>query len=170
MRPELGFLIIAVLLLAWSLSRWTIRSRQARTRALRVTRDAMRAPDGAHDTGQAALREAEDRIPTIDERGNRYLLIRTRTMETVRGPVGPVEVERRCRLTLPGHGHVFAVSDTEFEVFHSRARLRIDAAAPQGRPGRSRGPVAANSSSSVGRAYTTGGQPTDGRPGSPACP
>jgi hypothetical protein len=134
MHPTLGFGVIAVLLLALSLVFLaTRRRREARRQAMSKTRDAVRAAN-AEDTmmGPATLREAEDRIPTIDDHGNRHLVIRTRTLETVLGPIGPVEVERKRRLTLPGQGHVFAVSDTEFEIFHSRTRLRIDVAAPVG--------------------------------------
>ena len=134
MQPALGYGLIACLLLALTLRRLVIwRRQQARRQAIK-TRKAVRAVDPEHTmTGPATLREAEDRIPTIDDHGNRHLVIRTRTLETVLGPIGPVEVERQRRLTLPGHGHVFAVSDTEFEILHSRTRLRIDVAARAGR-------------------------------------
>ena len=79
--------------------------------------------------GPKTVREAEDSIPTIDDHGNRHFVIRTRMLGMVPGPGGHV-VERQRRSTLPGHGHVFPVSETEFEVFHSRTRLPIDGAAP----------------------------------------
>ena len=131
MHPATGFGVIAVVLVALSLVHLvTRRRRQAR---MRKTRDGLRPADAAQSMrGPATLREAEDRIPTIDDHGNRHLVIRTRTLETISGPIGPVEVERKRRLTLPGQGHVFAVSDTEFQVFHSRTRLRIDVAASAG--------------------------------------
>jgi len=134
MQPALGFALIAGLMLALGFRRLVIwRRQQARRQAIKIRR-AVRAAAPEHTMmGPATLREAEDRIPTIDGDGNRHVVIRTRTLETVLGPIGPVEVERKRRLTLPGHGHVFAVSDTEFEIFHSRTRLRIDVAAPAGR-------------------------------------
>ena len=129
MQPALGVAVVAVLLLALSVRRVVIwRRKQTRCQAFRKTRNVFRALGGEYTmTGPATHREAEDRIPTVDDHGNRYLVIRTRTLEAVLGPVGPVEVERKHRLTLPGHGHVFAVSDTEFEIFRSRTRLRVDA-------------------------------------------
>jgi hypothetical protein len=131
MPPALGFRVIAGLLLALSLVCWLIwRRRQARRQSIRKRRNAVGPVDSAYTIiGPTTLREAEDRIPTIDDHGNRHLVIRTRTLETVLGPIGPVEVERQRRLTLPGHGHVVAVSDTEFEIFHGHIRLRIDCAA-----------------------------------------
>jgi hypothetical protein len=134
MQPALGFGVIAVLLLALSLRRLVIWRRQQARRQAIETRKAVRAVAVQHTMmGPATVREAEDRIATIDDHGNRFLVIRTRTLETMLGPIGPVEVERKRRLTLPGHGHVFAVSDTEFEIFHSRTRLRVDVGPPAGR-------------------------------------
>jgi len=132
MHPALGLGFIAALLLAFSLVCWAIWRRQhARRHAIRSTRSAVSAVDAAYTiVGPTTLREAEERIPMVDDRGNRHFVIRTRTLETVLGPIGPVEVVRQRRLTLPGHGHVSALSDTEFEIFHSHTRLRIDGAAP----------------------------------------
>ena len=128
MQPALAFGVLAGLLLALSFASWAIRRRQrARRQAKREARNAVRALGSAYTMlGPTTVREAEDRIPTTDLHGNRYTVIRTRTLETVLGPIGPIEVERQRRLTVPGHGHVFAVSDTEFEIFHSRTRLRVD--------------------------------------------
>jgi hypothetical protein len=90
----------------------------------------MRALDEAYTiTGPTTIREVEEQIPTLDEHGNRWTLIRTRTLEAVQGPIGPAEIERNCRHTLPGYGHVYPVSDTEYEVFQGRIRLRVDPAA-----------------------------------------
>jgi hypothetical protein len=141
MHPALGFGVIAVLLLTLSLVRLAIRRRERGRQAVRKTRSVVGAVDTQYAMmGPTTLREAEDRIPTIDEHGNRLVVIRTRTLETVLGPIGPLEIERKRRLTLPGHGHVFAVSDTEFEIFHSRTRLRIDAASLTDRRGRTASP------------------------------
>lgn len=76
-------------------------------------------------------REVEDHLPTIDEHGNRLTLIRIRTLETIERSVGPTEVERHRRHTLPGYGHVRPLSDTEFEVFRGRLKLRLDLEAMQ---------------------------------------
>ena len=137
MSLSLAIGTLASLVLALSLGRWAIwRRQQARRHAIRKRRSVAHVADSAYSImGPTTLRDAEDQIPTIDDHGNRHLVIRTRTMETVLGPIGPVEVERQCRLTLPGHGHVIAVSDTEFEIFHNRTRLRLDAAAPLAAPG-----------------------------------
>ena len=89
----------------------------------------MRALDEAYTImGPTTIREVEEQIPTLDEHGNRWTLIRTRTLEAVPGPIGPAEIERNCRHTVPGHGHVYPVSDTEYEVFQGRMRLRVDPA------------------------------------------
>ena len=71
------------------------------------------------------IREIEDHLPAIDEHGNRKTLIRIRTFEAVFRSVGPVEVERHRRYTLPGYGHVSPLSDTEFEVFNGRFKLTL---------------------------------------------
>jgi hypothetical protein len=87
----------------------------------------MRAIDEAYTImGPTTIREAQDQIPTIDECGNPRIVICTRTLETVLGSVGATEVERGRRHTLPGYGHVRRVSDTEFEVFHGGAKLKLD--------------------------------------------
>ena len=133
MEPAFGFGVIALLVLALILVHWSIRRQRverARRRAIRKAANSSlsaRALDDAYAVlGPTTRREVQDTIPTIDEHGNRHFLIRTRELETVLGPVGPLEVERQQRLTLPGHGHVHALSDTEFEVFHNHMRLRVD--------------------------------------------
>ena len=136
MAPELGMAVIAVVLFALIVIRLAHRgsSRQPHppavskptTSALSVHQQ-MRAVDEASATmGPAAIREVEDHIPTVDDGGNRRTLIRMRTLETVLGPAGPTEVERDRRYTLPGHGHVSRLSDTEFEIFHDHVKLRLD--------------------------------------------
>jgi len=69
------------------------------------------------------MREVCDNIPTIDQQGIPRTVIRTRTLETVLGPVGPVEVERNSRYTLPGYGHVARTSETEFVTFREQMKL-----------------------------------------------
>jgi hypothetical protein len=148
MDPALGFGIIAVLVFVQILVRWTVRRqrRQRRRRALRKStsplsaRTEARALDQAYIImGPTTIREVEDEVPTIDEHGNRHVVIRTRALETVLGPIGPVEIERDRRLTLPGHGHVIPLSDTEFEVFRDHLKLRLDVEALQNQgDGRSR--------------------------------
>lgn len=64
--------------------------------------------------------------PHVDEHGHRQFVIRTRTLETVLGPVGPTERERERRHTLPGQRHVIPLSDTEFAVFHGHVKLHLD--------------------------------------------
>ena len=76
--------------------------------------------------GPTTIREVEDQVPTVDERGYRHVVIRTRKLETILGSVGPTEIERERRHTLPGQGHVIPLSDTEFEVFHNHAKLHLD--------------------------------------------
>jgi len=70
-------------------------------------------------------RELEERLTVTDAHGNRMTLIRIRTIKTLWRSVGSVEVETARRYTLPGYGHVRRVSDTEFEVFAGRIRLRL---------------------------------------------
>ena len=136
MNPILGFGVVTVLVLA-VLVRGMMRrqrSQQARRRALQKAstsplsaRTHARALDQAYTVlGPTTIREIEDEILTIDDHGNRHVVIRTRTLETVLGPIGPTEVERSRRLTLPGHGHVIELSDTEFEVFRDRTKLKLD--------------------------------------------
>ena len=137
MNPILGFGVVTVLVLVLVLVRWMMRrqrSQQARRRAIRKAstsplsaRTHARALDQAYTVlGPTTIREIEDKIPTIDDHGNRHIVIRIRTMETVLGPIGPTEVERSRRLTLPGHGHVIELSDTEFELFRDRTKLKLD--------------------------------------------
>jgi hypothetical protein len=73
----------------------------------------------------ATISEIEEHLLTIDEQGNRRTLICIRTFEAVYRSVGPLEVERHRRYTLPGYGHVTPLSATEFEVFHGRFKLRL---------------------------------------------
>ena len=133
---KLFAVIVVVLVVAFALLRAMIRRQRRRGAPGRAIRKASRSPltrtqarafDQAYTVlGPTSVREIEDEIPTIDERGNRRVVIRTRTMETVLGPVGPTEVEKGRRLTLPGHGHVVSLSDTEFEVFRDHLKLRLD--------------------------------------------
>ena len=69
--------------------------------------------------------DIEERLPIVDANGRRMTLIRTRTFRVVLRSVGPVEVEKSRRHTLPGYGHVRQVSDTEFEVFRGGFRLKL---------------------------------------------
>jgi len=142
MDSVLGLGVIAVLVCALVLVRWTVRRRRRQSRhplALRKAstsalsaRTEVRALDQAYTVmGPTTIREVEDQVPAIDERGNRHILIRTRTLETVLGPIGPVEIERDRRFTLPGHGHVIPQSDIEFEVFRDRMKLQVDVDALQ---------------------------------------
>jgi hypothetical protein len=117
MNPILGFGVVTVLVLALVLVRWMMRRQRIKRARRRAIRKAL---------GPTTITEIEDKIPTIDDHGNRYVVIRTRTMETVLGPIGPTEVERSRRLTLPGHGHVIELSDTEFETFRDRTKLKLD--------------------------------------------
>jgi len=137
MPLELGIPIIAGLIFALVLIRRALRRVGARKRRLAVVRKGstsplsarteMRALDEAYSTlGPTTIREVEEQIPTIDESGNRWTLIRTRSLETVLGPIGPTEIERERRHTVPGYGHAYPVSATEYEVFQGRMRLRVD--------------------------------------------
>src|SRR5262245_55392146 len=72
------------------------------------------------------VREVEERIPAIDEAGNRWTLIRIRTLVGVPGPTGFVEMERDRRHTLPGFGHVYPISRNEYVVFNGHMKLRVD--------------------------------------------
>ena len=129
--------IVTVFVLASVLVGWVMRrkrSKRLRRRAIPKAstsslsaRTQARALDQAYTVmGPTTVREIEDKISTIDDHGNRFIVIRTRTMETVLGPIGPTEVVRDCRLTLPGKGHVIPLSDTEFEVFRDHTKLKLD--------------------------------------------
>jgi len=129
--------LVLVLVLASVFGRWMMRgkrSKRVRRRAIPKAstsalsaRTQARALDQAYTVmGPTTIREIEDKISTIDDDGNRRIVIRTRTMETVLGPIGPTEVVRNCRLTLPGSGLVTPLSDTEFEVFRDRTKLTLD--------------------------------------------
>ena len=99
-----------MLLLPFRLARRWLRSRPSR--------EAISLP--------VAVREIEERIPTIDEHGNRRTVIRTRTMATFQGPTGVVEIEQARRHTLPGFGHVYPTADNEYVVFRDHTKLRAD--------------------------------------------
>ena len=93
----------------------------------RSARTQLQATNEAYTImGPTTIREVEDQVPTVDERGHRHVVIRTRKLETILGSVGPTEIERERRHTLPGQGHVIPLSDTEFEVFHNHAKLHLD--------------------------------------------
>ena len=76
--------------------------------------------------GPTTVRVVEEQISTIDEFGNRRTVIRIRTFAMIEGPMGPVEIERDCRHTLPGFGHVYPIAENEYMVFRDRIRLRVD--------------------------------------------
>jgi hypothetical protein len=57
--------------------------------------------------GPTTIREVEDQVPTVDERGYRHVVIRTRKLETILGSVGPTEAERERRHTLQAKGTSF---------------------------------------------------------------
>jgi hypothetical protein len=149
MNPEIGLPVVAILLVVLLITRRAFRNarrddrrlrralRNAPASAMMSSRTQIRALDQAYTMmGPTTIREVEERLPTIDEHGNRMTLIRTRTLETVLGAIGPAEIERNRRHTLPGYGHVWPLSDTEFEVFHGGAKLRLDLDALQPtRPG-----------------------------------
>jgi hypothetical protein len=136
MALEPGLTVIGILILALVVVRWITRrqtpkkrSQMAAQRPLteRSARTQLRAMNEAHTImGPTTFREVEDHIATVDERGNRQMVIRTLTLERVLGSVGPTEIERERRHTLPGHGHVIRLSDTEFEVFHDHTKLHLD--------------------------------------------
>jgi hypothetical protein len=129
--------IVTVFVIAAVLVRWIMRrkrNKQVRRRGIPKAstsslsaRTQARALDEAYTVmGPTTIREIEDKIATIDDDGNRRIIIRTRTMETVLGPIGPTDVVRSCRLTLPGNGPVIPLSSTEFEVFRDRTKLKLD--------------------------------------------
>ena len=136
MTLKIGLALIVLLVTALILGQGALRkyvmrhrrSRRAHERSQSLSaRTDMRSLEDAYCVlGPSSLREVCDNIPTIDEHGLRRTVIRTRTLETVLGPVGPVEVERDARYTLPGYGHVARTSETEFETFQDHMRLRLD--------------------------------------------
>jgi len=98
-----GLGIFTIIVLASLLVRWIMRrqgSQHARRRRIPKAltsplsaRTQARALDQAYTVmGPTTIREIQDEIPTIDGNGNRRVLIRTRTIETVLGPIGPAEV------------------------------------------------------------------------------
>jgi hypothetical protein len=125
-------LVTALILGQGAIRKYVLRHRRARRAHKRSqshlsTRADIRSSEDAYCVlGPSSIREVCDNIPTIDEHGRRRTVIRTRTLETVLGPVGPVEVERDARYTLPGYGHVARTSETEFETFQDHVRLRLD--------------------------------------------
>ena len=140
MNPSIELLLVAALLSLRSIPRRALRSAKRQKRfnessaeasalSPMSTQNQMRALKEM--TGPTTTREVEERLATIDEHGHRMTIIRTRTLETVLGPAGHVEIEHRRRHTLPGHGHVSQLSDTEFIVFHDGLKLRLDATAMQ---------------------------------------
>jgi len=99
---------------------------------LSSTRRALRAAKRREQVNESMpTREVEERLATIDEYGHRMTVIRTRTLETVLEHAGRIEIERSRRHTLPGHGHVSRLSDTEFVVFHDGLKLRLNATETQ---------------------------------------
>lgn len=152
MDLDITFLLIAILLIALLVIWCLLRNEARQKRQLIVADRKGSAPVPLSSTptqrralnqtytimGPTTLREVEEQIPIIDEHGSRRTLIRIRTLETVVGPMGPAEIERDRRHTLPGYGHVYPVSDKEYEMFHGRIKLRVDpeaSLAPQRRMG-----------------------------------
>ena len=131
--PLIVLLVTALILGQGAIRKYVLRHRRSR-RAQKLSQSQLSArtdmrplQDAYCVLGPSSMREVCDNIPTIDEHGLRRTVIRTRTLETVLGPVGPVEVERDARFTLPGYGHVVRTSETEFETFQDHMRLRVDA-------------------------------------------
>jgi len=83
-------------------------------------------PAPAESVLRIAVREVEERIPTIDELGNPRTVIRTSTLASFRGPTGVVEIEQARRHTLPGFGHVYPIAHNEYVVFRDHKKLRAD--------------------------------------------
>ena len=83
-------------------------------------------PAPAESVRRIAVREVEERIPTIDELGNPRTVIRTSTLASFRGPTGVVEIEQARRHTLPGFGHVYPIAHNEYVVFRDHMKLRAD--------------------------------------------
>lgn len=71
-------------------------------------------------------RQTEQCIPMLDNTGNRVIVIRTTQYESVFRSIGPAEIEKQRRYTLPGKGHVTRLTDAEFEVFDGRIKLRLE--------------------------------------------
>ena len=137
MTLKIGLALVVLLVTALILGQGAIRKyvlrhrrpRRAHKRSqshLSARTDTRSLEDAYCVLGPSSMREVCDDIPTIDEHGLHRTVIRTRTLETVLGPVGPVEVERDARYTLPGYGHVARTSETEFETFQDHLRLRVD--------------------------------------------
>jgi hypothetical protein len=133
MSINIGLALIALLVTVLVLLQGVIRKRKRSRRGYKrsqphlAARTDMRSLEDAYSVmGPTTMREVSDDIPTIDQHGRRRTVIRTRTVETVLGPVGPIDVERDARYTLPGYGHVARTSETEFETFRDHIRLRLD--------------------------------------------
>jgi PEGA domain len=93
----------------------------------RLARKWLRTPPAREEiVPPIAVREVEERIPTIDELGNRRTVIRTRTLASFEGAAGVVEVEEARRYTLPGFGHVYPIANDEYVVFRNHMKLRAD--------------------------------------------
>lgn len=73
-----------------------------------------------------STRQIEVRIPMRDDAGNRVVVIETIVYEAALRSVGPIEIEKQRRYTLPGQGHVSRLSASEFEVFHGHIKLRTE--------------------------------------------
>ena len=73
-------------------------------------------------------RQKERHIQMLDDAGNRVVVIETIVLKAVFRSVGPVEIVKERRYTLPGHGHVTRLSNSEFEVFEGHVKLRPAAA------------------------------------------
>jgi hypothetical protein len=138
MSAPIELLLVAMLLTLLRIARSALRNakRQQGSNASGAEAPAL-SPESAPTrmrgvataAGPTRVRDVEERLPTIDEHGNRVTVIRIRTLETFLGRAGPTEIELHRRHTLPGHGHVSQRSDTEFTVFRSGVTLRLDVAA-----------------------------------------
>ena len=74
-----------------------------------------------------STRHAEERIPMLDDAGNRVVVIKTIVYQALLRSIGPVEIEGQRWYTAPGMGHVSRLSDSEFEVFRGHIKLRTEA-------------------------------------------
>jgi len=72
------------------------------------------------------FRQTEERIPMVDDAGNRVIVLRTTLYESRFRSVGPAEIEKQRRYTLPGKGHVSRLTDAEFDVFCEGIKLRLE--------------------------------------------
>jgi hypothetical protein len=58
------------------------------------------------------------------------IVLRTTLYESRFRSVGPAEIEKQRRYTLPGKGHVSRLTDAEFEVFCEGIKLRLEEPTP----------------------------------------